>query len=105
MATNKTNGVLQMPASSMLWIAYDPSVDDHRKNREQFNGEKPAWGESLDDHLGKQGVDVPQVGDVLNLRMGRRVVESRRLEAPERDDKGNRVTAWYWTVIVREADF
>lgn len=85
----------------MLWIAYDPSNYDHKKNREQFNGEKPAWGESMDDHLAKQGVDVPQVGDELHLRMGYRTVVSRRLEAPERDEEGNRVTDWYWTIIVK----
>ena len=39
-----------MATSPMLWIAYDPSVNDHYKNREQFNGQKPAWGESLDDY-------------------------------------------------------
>lgn len=85
----------------MLWIAYDPMVRDHLKNREQFNGERPAWGESLDDHLGKQGVDVPNVGDALSLRMGYRTVYERRLEQPERDDEGNRITSWYWTVLVR----
>ena len=90
-----------MTTRPMLWIAYDPSVGDHMKNREQFNGREPAWGESLDDHLGKQGVDVPQVGDELSLRMGMRTVVRRRLEAPERDDDGPRVTDWYWTVIVR----
>lgn len=85
----------------MLWIAYDPSISDHRKNREQFNGEKPAWGESLDDHLAKQGIDVPQEGDQLSLRMGLREVVYRRLEAPERDGDGNRVTDWYWTIFVK----
>lgn len=85
----------------MLWIAYDPSVDDNLKNREQFNGKEPAWGEPFDDFLGKQGVDVPQVGDELNLRMGYRTVVTRRLEAPERDDDNNRVTGWYWTIIVK----
>jgi len=29
-------------------------------------------------------------------------VEERRLESPEHDEKGNRVTGWYWTVMVRE---
>lgn len=86
---------------TMLWIAYDPSIFDHLKDREQFNGRKPAWGESEDDFLSKQGVDVPQVGDVLSLRMGRRTVVERRLEQPERDDEGNRVTDWYWTILVR----
>jgi hypothetical protein len=85
----------------MLWIAYDPMVIDHLKNREQFNGDKPAWGESMDDHLSKQGVDVPQLGDTLSLRMGYRTVYDRRLEAPERDEDGNRVTDWYWTILVR----
>jgi hypothetical protein len=85
----------------MLWIAYDPMVMDHQKNREQFNGDKPAWGEPLDEHLAKQGVDVPQVGDELHLRMGYRTVYERRLEAPEHDDEGNRVTNWYWTILVR----
>ena len=95
-----------MPTSPMLWIAYDPSIHDHLKNREQFNGDEPAWGESLDDHLDKQDVDVPQVGDIIQLRMGRRIVESRRLDAPERDyETGNRDTAWYWTIIVRDAGF
>jgi hypothetical protein len=84
-----------------LWIAYDPSIHDYLKNREQFNGEKPAWGEPLDDFLGKQGVDVPQVGDTLSLRMGMRTVVERRLECPERDDEGNRVTGWYWTILVK----
>lgn len=90
-----------MSKQPMLWIAYDPMINDHLKNREQFNGQKPAWGESLDEHLGKQNVDVPQVGDELVLRMGRRTVVSRILEQPERDDEGNRVTGWYWTVMVR----
>lgn len=86
---------------AMTWIAYDPMVGDHLTMREQFNGDEPAWGESLDDFNGKQGVDVPQVGDELALRMGRRTVVSRILEQPERDDDGNRVTGWYWTVMVR----
>lgn len=85
----------------MLWIAHDPSIFDHQKNREQFNGAKPAWGESMDDHLSKQGIPVPLVGDTLCLRMGRRRVVERRLEAPERDAEGNRVTGWYWTILVR----
>jgi hypothetical protein len=94
-----------MTGKPMLWIAYNPSISNHTKNREQFNGEKPAWGESLDDFLSKQGIDVPHVDDVLALRMGWVVVESRRLEAPERDEDGNRITDWYWTVIVRKAGF
>jgi hypothetical protein len=85
----------------MLWIAYDPSITDHLKNREQFNGETPAWGESMDEFNAKQNVDVPQLGDTLNLRMGRRVVEERRLESPEHDHEGNRLTGWYWTILVR----
>jgi hypothetical protein len=85
----------------MLWIAYDPMVSDHLKMREQFNGERPAWGESLGDFNAKQGVDVPQVGDTLSLRMGSRTVYERRLECPETDDDGVRVTGWYWTVLVR----
>lgn len=89
-----------MTAKPMLWIAYDPSVMDHLKMREQFNGDEPAWGESLADHLSKQGVDVPQVGDELALRMGLRRVTERRLCCPETDDDGNFVTSWYWTVIV-----
>lgn len=84
-----------------MWIAYDPSVHDHLKNREQFNGERPAWGESEEDHQIKQGVPVPEVGDQLSLRMGYRTVESRRLERPEVDDDGYPVTGWYWTIIVR----
>jgi hypothetical protein len=83
------------------WIAYDPMVNDRLRNREQFNGDEPAWGESLEDHLAKQGVDVPQVGDALNLRMGYRTVYGRRLEQPERDDDGNPVGGWYWTILVR----
>ncbi len=74
---------------------------DHLKNREQFNGKEPAWGEPVEDHRAKQGVDVPQVGDELSLRMGIRTVQSRRLEAPERDDDGNLVTDWYWTILVK----
>lgn len=85
----------------MLWIAYDPMVGDHLKMREQFNGERPAWGESLEDFNAKQGVEVPQVGDTLALRMGYREVYERRLERPEVDDDGVRVTGWYWTVLVR----
>ena len=85
----------------MMWIAYDPSITDYLKNREQFNGWKPAWGESEEDFDAKQGIDVPQVGDRLALRMGYRTVESRRLEAPERDDDGVWVTGWYWAVLVR----
>lgn len=90
-----------MRDNPMHWIAYDPMIVDHLKNREQFNGDEPAWGESLDDHRAKQGVDVPQVGDTLSLRMGYRTVYERRLERPEHDDDGNRVTDWYWTVLVR----
>jgi hypothetical protein len=85
----------------MTWIAYDPSMFDNKINREQFNGKEPAWGESFDDFRVKQGVDVPQVGDQLNLRMGLRTVEYRRLESPEVDDMGERVTDWYWTIIVK----
>ena len=85
----------------MEWIAYDPSILDHLKMREQFNGDKPAWGESQEDHDSKQGVDVPQVGDELVLRMGHVTVVERRLCAPERDDAGNIVTGWYWTIVVR----
>ncbi len=90
-----------MSDKPMLWIAFDPSVADPMRNREQFNGDAPAWGESLDDHLAKQNIPVPEVGDRLNLRMGLRNVESRRLEQPERDEDGNRVTGFYWTVFVR----
>lgn len=90
-----------MSGKPMMWIAYDPSILDHLKMREQFNGDEPAWGESLEDHLSKQRVDVPQVGDELNLRMGWRRVDDRRLCAPERDDDGNIVTGWYWTIFVR----
>lgn len=84
-----------------MWIAYDPSIADSKKNREQFNAQEPAWGESMEDHLAKQGIEVPNVGDQLNLRMGLRVVDYRRLEQPERDADGNQVTDYYWTVIVR----
>jgi hypothetical protein len=87
----------------MEWIAYDPSILDHLKMREQFNGDKPAWGESEEDFRAKQGVDVPQVGDELDLRMGWRRVTDRRLCAPERDDNGDIVTGWYWTIFVRGA--
>ena len=85
----------------MLWIAYDPMVRDYLTMREQFNGTKPAWGESEVDFQAKQGVDVPQVGDQLSLRMGRRTVYQRRLEAPETDDDDNLTTDWYWTVLVK----
>ncbi len=88
-------------AKPMMWIAYDPLISDHLKNREQFNGDEPAWGESLDDHRAKQGVDVPLVGDDIQLRMGRVSVISRRLEQPEYDDEGNRVSPWCWCVIVK----
>lgn len=90
-----------MNRQPMLWIAYDPSVFSNQENREQFNGTSPAWGESWADFNAKQGVDVPQVGDVLALRMGHRTVESRRLEQPETNDAGERVTGYYWTVIVK----
>jgi hypothetical protein len=90
-----------MSDKPMMWIAYDPSILDHLKMREQFNGDEPAWGESLEDHLSKQRVDVPQVADELDLRMGFRTVVERRLCAPERDDDGNIVTGWYWTIFVR----
>lgn len=88
-------------SSEPLWIAYDPSSSEHLKNREQFNGEKPAWGESVQDFMDKQNVAVPQIGDQLMLRMGMRTVEHRRLEAPETDDEGNSITNWYWTIFVR----
>lgn len=87
--------------TAMTWIAYDPSSSDPNSNREQFNGDKPAWGETWDDFHAKQGIDLPQVGDVLALRMGDRTVVSRRLEQPEHDDAGTRVTGWYWTITVR----
>lgn len=90
-----------MTAEPSLWIAYNPSIHDHRKNREQFNGDRPAWGESQEDHDLKQGIAVPHVGDQLNLRMGTVTVEARRLEAPEVDDDGRPVTGWYWTILVR----
>lgn len=89
-----------MAKHPMMWIAYDPLIADHLRNREQFNGDEPAWGESLDDHNAKQGIDVPQVGDVLSLRMGYRRVIRRRLEKPEIDGDGNRVSSWYWTITV-----
>lgn len=91
-----------MSSRPMLWIAYDPSNPDPLTNREQFNGDEPAWGDPLDEHNSKQGIDVPMVGDMLSLRMGYRVVESRRMEQPERNDRGERVTGWYWTIIVRK---
>lgn len=84
----------------MMWIAYDPLNGDALRNREQFNGDKPAWGEPLDDHLAKQGVEVPQVGDHLQLRMGLVEVLSRRLEMPEFDEADIRVGGWYWCLIV-----
>lgn len=90
-----------MTEKPMLWIAYDPSVADYQKNREQFNGTEPAWGESMEDFQAKQGIPVPEVGDQLSLRMGMRTVDYRRLERPERDEDGNQVTDWYWTIIVR----
>lgn len=88
-------------AKPMMWIAYDPSMSNAQGNREQFNGDEPAWGESMVDFAAKQGIDVPQVGDQLNLRMGLRVVDYRRLERPETNDAGQFVTGWYWTVIVK----
>lgn len=91
-----------MASKPMLWIAYDPSDPDPFTNREQFNGDGPAWGESYDEHSSKLGVDVPMVGDVLSLRMGYRVVKSRRLERPERNESGGRLSPWYWTIIVGE---
>jgi hypothetical protein len=86
---------------AMMWIAYDPSDQDDTTNREQFNGAKPAWGESYEDFIANHHVDVPLPGDMLSLRMGTRVVDYRRLECPEADDGGNRITDWYWTVIVK----
>lgn len=85
----------------MMWIAYDPLNNDHLKMREQFNGDEPAWGEPLEDHLAKQGVDVPQVGDQIQLRMGCVEVISRRLEMPEYDENDVRVSPWYWCVFVK----
>lgn len=85
----------------MHWIAHNPSIFDHLKNREQFNGDAPAWGESQEDHDLKQNIDVPMVGDELWLRMGSVVVESRRLCCPEEDEEGRPVTGWYWHIIVR----
>jgi hypothetical protein len=84
----------------MMWIAYDV-MGPHIGGREQFNGEKPAWGESEDDFLANQGVDVPVIGDQLSLRMGMRRVYDRRLEQPDHDDNGVRVNDWYWTVLVK----
>jgi hypothetical protein len=84
----------------MMWIAYDPLIHDHLKNREQFNGDEPAWGESMDDHLAKQGVDVPLVGDDIQLRMGRVVVISRCLEQPDYDENDHRVSSWYWWCLI-----
>jgi hypothetical protein len=84
----------------LMWIAYDPMVINPKRDREQFNGSKPVWGESVADCDAKQGVDVPQVGDELSLRMGVRTVKYRRLEAPERDENGDPITGWYWTVVV-----
>jgi hypothetical protein len=90
-----------MSGKPPMWIAYDPSVHDHLKNREQFNGEEPAWGESMGEFLTKQNIPLPEVGDTLMLRMGMRKVEYRRLEQPECDDEGHPVTNWYWTIVVR----
>lgn len=86
----------------MMWIAYDPSDPDQMTNREQFNGDRPAWGESMDEHLSKLGVDVPMVGDVLELRMGFRRVVTRRLTPPERNEHGYPASPWYWTIIVEK---
>lgn len=44
---------------------------------------------------------VQIVQAALELRMGRRVVVDRILSCPEHDDDGNRVTGWYWTIMVR----
>lgn len=86
----------------MMWIAYDPLNHDHLTSRERFNGDTPAWGEPLDDHLAKQGVDVPMVGDDIQLRMGLVTVINRRLEQPEHDaETGDRVSGWYWCLIVK----
>ena len=85
----------------MEWIAYDPDVYNPLLCREQFNGKAPAWGEPWDDFHAKQGIDVPQVGDELMLRMGTRIVQSRRLNQPETADDGSRVTGWYWTIFVK----
>lgn len=89
-----------MSEQPMLWIAYDPMINDHLKNREQFNGQEPAWGESQTDFDSKQCVAVPMLGDTLVLRMGMRTVYDRRLEAPDTEN-GVPVTPWYWTILVR----
>lgn len=83
----------------MMWIAYDPIVGSYKTNREQFNGDKAAWGESEDDWKAKQGVDVPQMGDELMLRMGMRTVYKRRLCLMDEDDSTD--PYWYWTIFVR----
>jgi hypothetical protein len=85
----------------MEWIAYDPDRHDPKDNREQFNGMKPAWGESFEDFAAKQGIDVPLPGDQISLRWGMRTVDYRRLERPELNDEGKAMTGWYWTVIVK----
>jgi hypothetical protein len=85
----------------MEWIAYDPGHPDPHSNREQFNGTKPAWGDTAEEFIAKQGIDLPMPGDQLNLRMGIRTVDYRRLCCPETDDDGRAVTGWYWTVIVK----
>jgi len=87
---------------AMTWIAYDPDPSLDLSNcREQFNGTSPVWGDTMEEFEAKQGVDVPQVGDQLCLRMGFRTVEYRRLERPETDYEGSPVTGWYWTIIVK----
>lgn len=86
---------------AMMWIAYDPGHLQSSACREQFNGDRPVWGDTQEEFEAKQGVDVPQVGDQLSLRMGIRTVEYRRLECSETDDEGRMVTGWYWTVIVK----
>lgn len=89
-----------MSEMPMMWIAYDLSIHDPNKNREQFNGQKPAWGETVEQFLENRGVPVPQTGDSLSLRMGYRKVMSRRLQRPECDENGAPVTGWYWTIFV-----
>lgn len=86
----------------MMWIAHDPSIGDPERNREQFNGHKPAWGESEEDFLSKQGVDVPNIGDELTLRMGHRRVYDRRQVPLPQDEAGGNGASWYWTVLVKE---
>lgn len=84
-----------------VWIAYEVLNDNYDRNREQFNGDKPAWGESVADWQSKQGVDVPVIGDEISTRNGVRTVYNRRLDRPEEDDNGELVTDWCWTVFVR----